>query len=138
MTDASNPVRRAGVIGLGAMGAQMARHMVNKGFDVAGYDIDVDAMRRAGEFGAKACLSAAQVGDHAEVVVLMVATDQQVEEVIAQSGLLDHLSRGAVICIASSCSPETCQQMEKLASAHGIGVLDCPVVLGQEAANNGT
>jgi 3-hydroxyisobutyrate dehydrogenase-like beta-hydroxyacid dehydrogenase len=138
MTDASNPVRRAGVIGLGAMGAQMARHMVNKGFDVAGYDIDVDAMRRAGEFGAKTCLSAAQVGDHAEVVVLMVATDRQVEEVIAQSGLLDHLSRGAVICIASSCAPETCRQMEKLASAHGIGVLDCPVVLGQEAANNGT
>ena len=40
-------VRRTGVIGLGAMGLQMARHMVSKGFDVAGYDIDVDAMRRA-------------------------------------------------------------------------------------------
>ena len=28
--------------------------------------------------------------------------------------------------------------MEEIAAAHGIGVLDCPVVLGQEAANNGT
>ena len=37
-------VRRTGVIGLGAMGLQMARHMVSKGFDVTGYDIDVDAM----------------------------------------------------------------------------------------------
>jgi 3-hydroxyisobutyrate dehydrogenase len=28
--------------------------------------------------------------------------------------------------------------MEEIAAAHRIGVLDCPVVLGQEAANNGT
>jgi len=28
--------------------------------------------------------------------------------------------------------------MEEIAAPHGIGVLDCPVVLGQEAANNGT
>ena len=46
-------VRRTGVIGLGAMGLQMARHMVSKGFEVTGYDIDVDAMRRAIEHGAK-------------------------------------------------------------------------------------
>ena len=136
--DASNAVKRAGVIGLGAMGVQMARHMVSKGFDVTGYDVDVDAMRRAGEHGVKTCLSAAQVGDRAEVVIVMVATDAQVEEVIAQSRLLDHLGRGAVICIASSAAPETCRRMEKVAAEHGIGVLDCPVVLGQDAANNGT
>jgi 3-hydroxyisobutyrate dehydrogenase-like beta-hydroxyacid dehydrogenase len=138
MTDAGNPTRRAGVIGLGAMGLQMARHMVAKGFDVAGYDIDVDAMGRASDLGVKTCLSAAQVGKHAEVVIVMVATDRQVEEVIAQSSLLDRLDRGSVICIASSCAPETCRRMEEVAAARGVGVLDCPVVLGQEAANNGT
>jgi 3-hydroxyisobutyrate dehydrogenase-like beta-hydroxyacid dehydrogenase len=137
MNDAGNAVKRTGVIGLGAIGVQMARHMVNKGFEVAGYDIDVDAMRRATELGVKSCLSAAQVGDHAEVVIVMVATDRQVEEVIGRSGLLDRLGREAVICIASSCAPETCRRMEAAAAAHGIGVLDCPVVLGQEAANNG-
>jgi 3-hydroxyisobutyrate dehydrogenase-like beta-hydroxyacid dehydrogenase len=47
-------------------------------------------------------------------------------------------ARGSVICIASSCAPETCRQLESLAAPKGIGVLDCPVVLGQEAANNGT
>ena len=96
MTDAGNPARRAGVIGLGAMGLQMARHMVTKGFEVAGYDIDVDAMRRASDLGVKTCLSAGQVGEHAEVVIVMVATDRQVEEVVAQSGLLDRLGRGSV------------------------------------------
>jgi 3-hydroxyisobutyrate dehydrogenase-like beta-hydroxyacid dehydrogenase len=137
MNSASN-VKRIGLIGLGAMGLQMARHMVSKGFDVAGFDVDVDAMRRASDQGVKSCLSPAQVGEHAEVVIVMVATDQQVEHVIGQSGLLDRLGQGGVICIASSCAPETCRRMEALAAAKGIGVLDCPVVLGQEAANNGT
>jgi 3-hydroxyisobutyrate dehydrogenase-like beta-hydroxyacid dehydrogenase len=116
----------------------MARHMVRKGFEVAGFDVDIDAMRRAVGHGVKTCLSAAQVGEHAEVVIVMVANDQQVDEVIAQSGLLDRLGSGAVICIASSCAPDTCRRMETLAAGKGIGVLDCPVVLGQEAANNGT
>jgi 3-hydroxyisobutyrate dehydrogenase-like beta-hydroxyacid dehydrogenase len=137
MNDASNALKRTGVIGLGAMGLQMARHMASKGFDVAGYDVDVDAMRRAVGHGVKSCLSPAQVAAYAEVVVVMVANDQQVEDVIERSGLLDHLGGGAVICIASSCAPETCRRVEALAAAKGIGVLDCPVVLGQEAANNG-
>jgi 3-hydroxyisobutyrate dehydrogenase len=137
MNEASK-AKRAGVIGLGAMGAQMARHMVGKGFDVAGFDVDIDAMRRAVGHGVKTCLSPAQVGDHAEVVVVMVATDEQVKASIEQSGLLDHLAPGSVICIASSCAPETCRRMESIAAAKGIGVVDCPVVLGQEAANNGT
>jgi 3-hydroxyisobutyrate dehydrogenase len=138
ISETSAAVKRTGVIGLGAMGLQMARHIVGKGFNVTGFDIDVDAMRRASEHGVKTCLSPAQVGEHAEVVIIMVANDHQVEEVIAQSGLLDHLARGSVICIASSCAPETCRRMETIAAAKGIGVLDCPVVLGQEAANNGT
>jgi len=137
MSDASDAVKRAGVIGLGAMGLQMARHMVGKGFAVAGYDVDVDAMRRAVGHGVATCLSAAQIGEHAEVIVVMVANDRQVEDVIVRSGLLDRLARGAVVGIASSCAPETCRRMADIAAAKGIGVLDCPVVLGQEAANNG-
>jgi 3-hydroxyisobutyrate dehydrogenase-like beta-hydroxyacid dehydrogenase len=137
MNNTNDPVKRTGVIGLGAMGLQMARHMVDKGFEVAGFDVDVDAMRRAVGHGVKTCLSPAQVGQHAEVVVVMVATEEQVDEVVAQSGLLDRLGRGAVVCIASSCAPEICRRMEEIAAPKGVGVLDCPVVLGQEAANNG-
>ena len=83
------------------------------------------------------CGSAAEVGKHAEVVLVMVATDQQIGDAIERSGLLDALARGAVVCIASSCSPETCQRMAKLAAPKGIGIVDTPVVLGQEAADNG-
>src|SRR5262249_52628361 len=131
-------VTRTGVIGLGAMGLQMARHMAAKGFDVAGYDVLAEANARAKPHDVKICGSIAEVGDQAEGVIVMVATDEQVREGVLQSGVLEGLARNAVVCIASSVSPDLCRELEAAAARKGIGVLDTPVVLGQEAANNGT
>jgi 3-hydroxyisobutyrate dehydrogenase-like beta-hydroxyacid dehydrogenase len=131
-------VKRTGMIGLGAMGVQMARHMAGKGFEVYGFDVSAEAAGRAQSHGVRICGSPEEVGRNAEVVVVMVATDDQINDVVARSGLLDSLEPGSVLCIASSCSPETCRALAKLAGAKGIGVLDAPVVLGQEACDNGT
>jgi 3-hydroxyisobutyrate dehydrogenase len=136
MTEAN--ISRIAVIGLGAMGLQMARHAVAKGLAVNGYDIDPAAAARARQHGVAICGSAAEAAEGAEVAVVMVQTEEQVEDVIARSGLLERLKAGAVICIASSIAPETCRRMAVLAEARDVGVLDTPVVLGQEAANNGT
>jgi 3-hydroxyisobutyrate dehydrogenase-like beta-hydroxyacid dehydrogenase len=127
-------VKRTGIIGLGAMGLQMARHMAAKGFDVRGHDIDPGAVGRA---QAQQLRTAGpdEVARHAEVVIVMVATDRQVRE--ATGELLTRLAPGGVICIASSVSPQTCRELAALATERNIGVLDTPVVLGQEAANNG-
>jgi 3-hydroxyisobutyrate dehydrogenase-like beta-hydroxyacid dehydrogenase len=135
---AAPAIKRTGVIGLGAMGLQMARHMAAKGFDVAGTDIDSQAMQRAEAHGVRPAGSATAVGAHAEVVVIMVATDAQVDDIVRTSGLLDALKTGAVIAIASSVAPETCRALAQLAATRGIGLIDTPVVLGQEAADNGT
>jgi 3-hydroxyisobutyrate dehydrogenase-like beta-hydroxyacid dehydrogenase len=131
-------VKNTGVIGLGAMGYQMARHMVNKGFTVAGYDIAPVAAPRALDAGVTIVDSPAEVGANAEVVIVMVATDAQVEDVVLHSGLLDRLPKGGVICVASSTSPETARELEAACKKRGLGLLDTPVVLGQEAADNGT
>jgi 3-hydroxyisobutyrate dehydrogenase len=131
-------VKRTGMIGLGAMGVQMAKHMAGKGFEVYGFDISAEAAGKAKSYGVHICASPAEVGNSAEVVVVMVATDDQINEVVVKSGLLGKLKPGAVVVIASSCSPETCRDLAKLAGAKGIGVLDAPVVLGQEACDNGT
>jgi 3-hydroxyisobutyrate dehydrogenase-like beta-hydroxyacid dehydrogenase len=92
-------------------------------------------MKRVQVFGVRAA-DAASVAAHSEVVVVMVATDAQVREVVG--ALLERLARDAVICIASSVAPETCRELAVLAAGRGIGVLDTPMVLGQEATNNGT
>jgi 3-hydroxyisobutyrate dehydrogenase len=134
---AESAVKRTGMIGLGAMGLQMARHMVKKGFDVSGYDIDPEAEKKAASHGVRICGSVAEVGKNAEVVMVMVANDKQIHDVVERSGLLDNLARGSVLCIASSCSPETCRELAERATPKGISVVDMPLVLGQEAMNNG-
>jgi len=137
MSGSQQPITRTGMIGLGAMGHQMARHMADKGLSVAGYDIATEPIQRAHNLGIVLCGSPAEVGAHAEVVVVMVATDAQVNDVVTQSGMLEALSAGAVICIASSVAPETCRRLAALAARKGVGVLDTPVVLGQQAADEG-
>jgi 3-hydroxyisobutyrate dehydrogenase-like beta-hydroxyacid dehydrogenase len=116
------------------MGLQMARHMAAKGFDVLGHDIDLAATQRAQALQLRTA-GVDEVARHAEVVIVMVATDRQVRDVV--QALVGRLASGAVICIASSVSPESCREMAQLGGARGIGVLDTPVVLGQEAANEG-
>src|SRR5260370_37973946 len=134
---AQESVKRTGVIGLGAMGLQMGRHMVLKGFEVSGYDVSADAAKKAETHGVRICASVADAGKNAEVVFVMVANDKQIHDVIERSGLLDVLARGAVIAIASSRSPETCITLAQLAAPEGIGIVHVPVVLGQEAMDNG-
>ena len=113
---AQDKVKRTGMIGLGAMGLQMGRHMVDKGFEVYGYDISAEATQRAQSHGMHICGAVTDIGKNAEVVFVMVANDKQIHDVIERSGLLDVLPRGAVIAIASSCAPETCRALAKCCS----------------------
>jgi 3-hydroxyisobutyrate dehydrogenase-like beta-hydroxyacid dehydrogenase len=128
----ADQIKRTGVIGLGAMGLQMARHMANNDFDVLGHDVSADAVASAASHGLRVADTAA-VARHAEVVVVMVATDEQVESVTTT--LIASLAPGAVICIASSVAPDTCRDLAARAAQRGIGLLDTPVVLGQQAAD---
>src|SRR5947209_1718659 len=133
----ANAVKRTAMIGLGAIGLPMGSHMVKKGFEVTGYDVSADAGKKATSHGVKVCASIPDAAKAAEVVFIMVANDKQIHDVVERSGLLDALTRGSVICIASSCSPETCREIAKLAAPKGIGIVDVPLVLGQEAMDNG-
>lgn len=129
---------RAGIIGMGAMGHQFARHMIAKGFAVTGIDVAPACNEKAAGIGVKVASSVAEVGKAADVVIVMVATDAQVEDVIGKEGLLAALAPGSVICVASSTDPNTARALERKCLEKGVALLDTPVVLGQEAANNGT
>jgi 3-hydroxyisobutyrate dehydrogenase-like beta-hydroxyacid dehydrogenase len=95
-------------------------------------------MSRSAEHGIQGCASPVELAAHAEVVIVMVATDAQVEDAVAGSGLIGALSPGAVVCIASSTAPATCQRLAALAAERDVGVLDSPVVHGQRGADTGT
>ena len=86
---------RVGVIGLGKMGLPIARNLMERGFGVIGY-------RRSGspellKQGGKVAASAAEVAAETDVILSIVPTADDVEEIIAgPAGTLKSLKPGTV------------------------------------------
>jgi 3-hydroxyisobutyrate dehydrogenase-like beta-hydroxyacid dehydrogenase len=130
-------LKRIGIIGLGAIGIAFARHIVAAGFAVQGYDIDPARMALAEGLGVTALASGRAACENAETVIVMVQDDAQLESLFVHDDLTGVMPPGAVLCIASSVSPQSCIAVAAAAACHAVGVLDTPVVLGQAAADRG-
>jgi len=70
------------VVGIGAMGLEMALHIQNKGLDVVGVDLDKKQIAEAKNRGLTAGDDlVGQVSD-IDVFIVIVATDKQTESVV--------------------------------------------------------
>src|SRR5438045_6283108 len=75
-------IRKVGMLGLGKMGAPMARHLIAKGYSVSGYDPHEPARRAATAHGVAVGDSARAVATASELVIIVVGFDHQVETVM--------------------------------------------------------
>jgi 3-hydroxyisobutyrate dehydrogenase-like beta-hydroxyacid dehydrogenase len=135
----SNDIRRVGMIGLGKMGAPMARHLVKRGFTVAGFDITEAAMESAAEAGVQTALSPQAVAAASDLVIIVVGFDQEVEAVIfGERGVLAGARDGSVIAIASTIAPRTMQRIAaRLPASPKVALLDIPLCRGEGPAQQG-
>ena len=126
---------KTGFIGLGAMGAPMARHVHARGLlNVVGTRTQDKADALAAELGVRAARSAQNFAD-CDVVALCVPLDADVLENVA--GLADVLRPGTVVIDHSTVSVDTARRAAAMCAAHGIGFIDAPVSGGVEGARNG-
>lgn len=126
---------RASFIGLGAMGASMARHLHGKGLLVAvGNRTQQKAYDLAGDLGVDAP-SIEGIAAMSDVVALCVTADQDVLDNVA--ALLPHLREGSVVVDHSTVAPATAQRAAQMLAEKGIAFLDAPVSGGVEGARNG-
>src|SRR5712691_5051569 len=126
-------------VGLGSMGAGMARSLVRNEYTVRGYDIRSEPLERLGADGGQPCRSAADAGAGAQVAVVIVLTADQAEQAIfGEHGLAETLPRGAVVVCMSTMSPARTQELGARAAAAGLGWLDAPVSGGTVRADEGT
>ncbi len=137
---ATDTGKRAGVIGLGAMGFGMASSLVRAGFEVAGYDPAPAAQDRAREAGIAPKASPEEVFAAAEVIVLSLPTAAHVEGVIAAAqgaGLLDAGVAAKVIIDTSTSEAEVSRKLAATLDAAEHGFLDAPVSGGPAGAASG-
>ncbi|MBB5693116.1 3-hydroxyisobutyrate dehydrogenase [Muricoccus pecuniae] len=124
---------RIGFVGLGNMGAPMARNLVRAGHEVSVYDLSAGAMARAE--GARPATSGAEAAGGAEFVLTMLPAGQHVREAWLGTGGLAAASAPETVLI--DCSTIDVGTAREVAAAAGRPFLDAPVsggVMGAEAA----
>ena len=143
VTEPSTPTQRppvpdgVGVIGLGAMGGPIARHLAVAGLPTTVVDSDAAAVSAAAAHGARSAEDPAALAAAAGVVVVVVATDEQVREVLqGPRGLFAAARPGTVVLLSSSALPETCRELAA-AAPPGVAVLDAALTGGVRAAESG-
>src|SRR5256885_4485292 len=125
-------------VGLGSMGAGMARSLVRNECTVRGYDIRSEPLEQLGVDGGQTCRSAADAGTGANVAVVIVLTADQAEQAIfGEHGLAETLLPGSVVVCMSTMSPARTQELGARAAAMGLGWLDAPVSGGAGRAGKG-
>ena len=128
---------RVGFIGLGAMGAHMARNLHRAGLLSGVWNRTAEKARAlAAELGTSAPDSPAQLAAGADAVVLCVSADQDVLDVVA--ALAPGLSPGSLVIDCSTVGAETARRSAELLHARQAAFLDCPVSGGTEGARDAT
>lgn len=134
---ASEPIG-VGLIGVGLMGAPIARHIVAAGFELTCFDPDERARAAARAAGARVASELAELASDADVVLVIVPTDEDVLEVcLGESGVLASARPGTVVAICSSVRPTTCARVAEDASGRGIDVVDVALTKGTRGAEAG-
>jgi 3-hydroxyisobutyrate dehydrogenase len=130
---------RIGFIGLGVMGAPMARHLAAAGHVLAVYNRTQDKARDwiAANGGTFAATPAAAAGG-ADVVISCVGADADVEEVtLGHNGAFRNMRAGALFIDHTTASAKLARRIAEQARRHGLNALDAPVSGGQAGAENG-
>ena len=131
---------RIAVLGMGTMGAPMAKNLIK-----AGCEVIVHNRTRAREepletLGAARAEHPAAAAQQAEIVLSCVSDTPDVERVLLDpdTGAINGLADGGLIIDCSSIAPEATRRFADQFRARGIGYVDAPVSGGSEGAINGT
>jgi 3-hydroxyisobutyrate dehydrogenase len=128
---------RTGFIGLGAMGAHMARNLHRAGLLTAVWNRTPEKARALGaELGVSAPGTLAELAASVEAVVLCVSADGDVLEVV--QSLAGALPARSLVIDCSTVAAETARRAAELLARTGVEFLDAPVSGGVEGARDGT
>ncbi|HEV2900805.1 MAG TPA: 2-hydroxy-3-oxopropionate reductase [Pseudaminobacter sp.] len=128
-------MEKIGFIGLGIMGAPMAGHLLDAGYEVVAADHRSKPPADLIAKGMKTVSGHDEVARAADIVVTMVPDTPQVSEVLfGEKGVADGLSRGKLVIDMSSISPIETKEFAKKINALGCDYLDAPVSGGEVGA----
>lgn len=122
------PPAEVGVVGLGTMGGQMARHLLAAGYRVTGRDVEPDRAAAVTALGGTAAAAPAEVAARAGAVVLSLPSVAAFEQVIGGAdGLVSGARPGLAVIEASTLPLPVKERGRQLLADRGAVMLDCPI-----------
>lgn len=126
-------------IGLGNMGAPMARNLIRAGHSLQVFDLNKTVLAEFAELGAQVSDSPAQAVQGSELVITMLPAAAHVRSVyLNDDGVLKGISPGVPAVDCSTIDPQTIRDIATLAAQQGVVLGDAPVSGGTGGAQAGT
>ena len=126
-------------VGLGVMGAPMARHLAQKGHSVTVYNrTAAKATDWVAAHGGTAAATPREAAQNADIVMVCVGNDDDVRSVIYGSdGVLAGIAKSGIVVDHTTASATLARELSKACTDKGVGFIDAPVSGGQAGAENG-
>lgn len=127
-------------LGLGVMGAPIARHLAKAGHDVTVYNRTRErADAWVAQHGGRAAATPASAAEDADAVFSCVGADSDLEAVTLRAdGAFRTMKKGALFVDHTTVSARIARQLGVEGRDRGLHVVDAPVSGGQAGAENGT
>jgi L-threonate 2-dehydrogenase len=136
MTDKNTP--DVAFIGLGSMGLGMAKNLLKHGHKVIGVDPSEAARRAFTEAGGIAAATPAEAAASADIVVVAVVNDKQVEAVLfGDHGAASRLRKSGVVMQCATVPAAFSRALAERLAKTGHELLDAPMSGGRARAESG-
>lgn len=126
-----------GFIGLGFMGANMARQLLRKGHRLSVFDLDRSKAAELEAAGAVFVASAADCAANRQVLITSLPGPPQVEAVMEKAGALAALGNGALWIDMTTNDATLLRRLAEQSTARGVRIVDAPVTGAVDGARRG-
>ncbi len=128
---------RIGFVGLGNMGAPMARNLAAAGNEVKVFDLVTDLMDAIE--GGSPQATAVDTAKRIDVFISMLPAGRHVDALyMGDDGIINQCDPGTLLIDCSTIDPATAQKVAAAAHTRGLSMLDAPVSGGTAGAEAGT
>jgi 3-hydroxyisobutyrate dehydrogenase len=126
-------------IGLGNMGAPMARNLIKAGHALNLFDLNQAVLKELAELGGTINTSPRDAAQGAELVLTMLPAAAHVRNVwLGEDGVLAGIGKGVPAVDCSTIDPQTVRDVAAAAAKQGVALADAPVSGGTGGAQAGT
>jgi 3-hydroxyisobutyrate dehydrogenase-like beta-hydroxyacid dehydrogenase len=121
-------MKRIGIIGVGLLGTAVARRLLERRFEVVGYDTRPEQVAALRAGGLRPAESVAEAAAGADIVFTILPSLESVDATVrGPGGLVDTAPPTATIAQMSTISPALTRALGAAATAKGVGFLDAPM-----------